>query len=295
VVSGMMVVIHDQDRPYGLLGAHTIDRRSFTGDDAHFLQAVANVLATSIQRSRAEERAREFQRLAQQAERLADLGAIAAKVVHDLGNPVAAISMQAQLLLRRAARDPSTSTRGLTEWAGRIVSEAQRLDNLIADFKDFARQQRLELTPIELPDFLQTLVDVWQPVAADRQTVLELDVPPGLPSLQADEGKLRRVLDNLIKNAVEAIDPGPGEVRIRAWLPGPGIVRISVQDSGPGISEAIHLFRLFDTTKPYGSGLGLPISKEIAHAHGGNLEVERIEPHGTIFHLDLPVRRHVPN
>jgi signal transduction histidine kinase len=294
VVSGMTVVIHDEHRPYGVLGTHTREQRNFTGDDAHFLQAVANVLATSIQRSRAQERALEFQKLAQQRERLADMGAIAAKVVHDLGNPVAAISMQAQLLLRRAARNPNASAGSLTEWAERIVSETQRLDDLVGDFKYFARQQRLDVTTIDLPDFLRTLVGMWQPVAAERGIALVLDIPEGLPALWADEGKLRRVLDNLVKNAVEAINIGPGEIRIEVSLAKPGVVRISVHDSGPGISETIQLFRLFETTKPDGSGLGLPISKEIAHAHGGNLDAERLEPSGTVFHLELPLERHSP-
>ena len=295
VVSGMTVIIHDQDRPYGVLGVHTRERRDFTGDDEHFLQAVANVLATSIQRSKAEDQMQQLQKLAQQRERLADIGAIAAKVVHDLGNPVAAISMQAQLLLRRAARHPNASAESLTEWAKRIVSETQRLDDLVGDFKYFARQQRLDVTTIDLADFLRTLVGVWQPVAAERRIELSLEVPDGLPLLWADEGKMRRVLDNLVKNAVEAIDTGPGEIRIEVSLPKQGTVRISVRDSGPGISETIQLFRLFETTKPDGSGLGLPISKEIAHAHGGNLEAERLEPRGTIFHLELPLERHSPN
>ena len=88
----MSVVIRTPEGIFGVLGAHTAKRRAFTIDDAHFLQAVANVLGTSAERLRAEEAALEFRELARQRERLADIGAIAANIAHDLGNPVAASS-----------------------------------------------------------------------------------------------------------------------------------------------------------------------------------------------------------
>ena len=91
-----------------------------------------------------------------------------------------------------------------------IVTEVRRLDALVKDFLDFARQQRLDVRTIALPLFLQQVVDLWQPVAAARDIALTLDVAPELTEAGGDADKLRRVLDNLLKNA------GGGR-RPRSW------------------------------------------------------------------------------
>lgn len=232
--------------------------------------------------------------LAQQRERLADIGAITARIVHDLGNPLAGVSMQAQLLLRRASRNPAMPASSLRDPARRIVEEVARLDHLIKDFLDFARQQRLDLRRIVLPPFLQRLVDLWHPVAAERDIVLGLEVMDEPPPLEADEEKLRRVLENLVKNAIEAIDRGPGRVDLHVIAPTVDRVRIVVKDNGPGVPASLQMFRMFETTKRDGSGLGLSIAKQIITAHGGQIGFEPVMPHGAAFYVDLPTRaRHV--
>ncbi len=228
--------------------------------------------------------------LAQQRERLADIGAITARIVHDLGNPLAGVSMQANLLLRRASRDPSTPASALRDSASRIVEEVGRLDHLIKDFLDFARQQRLDLRTIVLPPFLRGLVELWRPVAAERNIVVDLDVAPEQPAIEADEDKLRRVLDNLVKNAVEAIDRGPGRVDLLVARPTSDRVRIVVRDNGPGVPASLQMFRMFETTKRDGSGLGLSIAKQIVTAHGGQIGFESVTPRGAAFYVDLPTR-----
>ncbi|MEO6029917.1 MAG: PAS domain S-box protein [Candidatus Binatia bacterium] len=253
------------------------------------------LLYSAIIRDTSERRAMEIdladaRRVAEQRERLADIGAITARIVHDLGNPLAGLSMQAQLIHRRVSRDPERPSRDLAAPAERIVAEVRRLDGLIKDFLDFARQQRLDLCTIELPSILQRLWDLWQPVAAARDITLELAIAPDVPPLTADEDKLRRVLDNLVKNAVEAIDRGPGRVEVRARGIAANRIRIDVSDSGPGIPESVEMFRLFETTKRDGSGLGLSIAKQIVLAHGGLIGFERHQPHGTTFYVELPVR-----
>lgn len=258
-------------------------------------RVVDQVIYSAVIRDMSDRRAMEVQleearRLAEQRERLADIGAITARIVHDLGNPLAGLSMQAQLIQRRVVRNPERPSRDLAAPAERIVSEVRRLDGLIKDFLDFARQQRLDLRAIVLPAFLQRLVDLWEPVAAARDIALTLDVAADVPGLTADEDKLRRVLDNLVKNAVEAIDQGPGRVDVRVRRCDDDRVRIAVSDTGPGVPETLEMFRLFETTKRHGSGLGLSIAKQIVVAHGGRIGFERLSPHGTTFYVDLPGR-----
>lgn len=231
----------------------------------------------------------EARRLAEQRERLADIGAITARIVHDLGNPLAGLSMQAQLIHRRVTRTPERPAQDLAAAAERIVAEVRRLDDLVKDFLDFARQQRLDVRTIALPPFLQRVMDLWEPVATARRIELTMDVPEDVSEISGDEDKLRRVLDNLVKNAVEAIDHGPGHVALKVRRADER-VRFTVSDDGPGVPAAVEMFKLFETTKRNGSGLGLSISKQIVLAHGGNIGFERLAPHGTAFHVDLPAR-----
>jgi two-component system, LuxR family, sensor kinase FixL len=238
-------------------------------------------------RRRAQAQLIELQKLAQQRERLADVGAITAKIVHDIGNPLAGLLMQAQLIARRAQRSDVPSTQAMREPAERIIWTVGRLDDLVKEFMAFTREQRLELADVVLPQFLQEAVSFWQPVAAVRTIAIDVD-PHNVGVVKADEKQLRRVLDNLLKNAIEAIDHGPGHVNVVAAAPTEQTVRISVEDTGPGFPETIEGFRLFETTKAGGTGLGLAVAKQIMLAHGGGIEFAQLSPHGTVFHLDLP-------
>jgi two-component system sensor kinase FixL len=135
---------------------------------------------------------------------------------------------------------------------------------------------------------MQEVVDLWRPLAEVTAVRLALDIRTDVSVLRADKDKLRRVLDNLLMNAVEAIGQARGQVTIQVTAPAHDKLRISVQDDGSGISKKVQVFRLFETTKPQGTGLGLPVAREIIRAHGGDVSFERLEPHGTVFHVDLP-------
>jgi signal transduction histidine kinase len=163
----------------------------------------------------------------------------------------------------------------------------RRLDALIHEFKNFAREQRLELSEIHLPGFLGEVLAAWEPEATERQIDLVLETPESI-TIRGDRDKLRRVLDNLVKNALEAIDQGPGVVRIATASPVPEKIAVIVEDTGPGIPAGLDVFRLFETTKPNGTGLGLPIVRQIIVAHGGGIDFAHVQPHGTAFTIGLP-------
>jgi PAS domain S-box-containing protein len=244
---------------------------------------VGGIAVDVTARRQAEARILDLEKAAQQRQRLADIGAITAQIVHDLGNPIAAISMQAQLIARRARRDGNEA---VLKPAEQIVSRVRYLDVMIREFLDFTREQRLSLNVVHLAPLLSEVVALWQPVAG-AAVPIGLELPSQVPPIVADEEKLRRVFDNLIKNAVEAIDSGPGSIRVRVSVPGRDKVRVSIEDSGPGIPQDLEIFRLFETTKALGTGLGLPIVQQIVLAHGGGIEFASLEPHGAVFHVDL--------
>ncbi|MGH3055629.1 MAG: GAF domain-containing protein, partial [Gaiellaceae bacterium] len=205
------------------------------------LDSLGRQIGDFIERRRAEGELRELQKLTQQRERLADIGAITAQIVHDLGNPLSGVSMQAQLILRRARRDANQPISTVVKAVESILAEVRRLDSLTKEFMEFSREQRLDVRAVDLRGFLQRVVDLWQPVAAARAIALDFAWPVTMPLLAADEEKLHRVFDNLVKNAIEAIDRGPGRVGIDVTQVGPEALRISVTDTGPGIPDSVQV------------------------------------------------------
>jgi PAS domain S-box-containing protein len=242
------------------------------------------------ERKLADERLRHLEKAAQERGRLADIGAISAQIAHDLGNPLSGVSMQAQLIIHRGRRQPDAPLSTVLKQAELLVSEVRRLEGLLREFLTFAREQRLEVSSFEVGSLVREVVELWQPVGGEKGITVSTELRDSGPSVEADEGKLRRVLDNLVKNAIEAIGQGPGEVKLSVGMPSADRVRISVEDTGPGIADSIDPFRLFGTTKKSGTGLGLAIAKQIMIAHGGDVSFEPREPHGTRFHAVFPVR-----
>jgi two-component system sensor kinase FixL len=232
------------------------------------------------------------QERARRRERLADIGAITAQIVHDIGNPVAGVVMQANAILRTLDRAETPAIETVRRQVERVLNTSRTLDRMVKSFLDFSREQRLEVTELSLADLLTEVHAAWQPLAAQREISLELILRDDLPPISADADKLRRVLENLLKNAIEAIDPGPGNVDIRAELAAeePATVRIAFEDTGCGVPEGIDPFRLFETTKPHGTGLGLAIVSQIVQAHGGTVRHCPNSPRGAIFTVELPCR-----
>jgi two-component system sensor kinase FixL len=246
------------------------------------------IIRDTSERERATAERIELTRRLHQGQRLADIGAMTTRIVHDFGNPLAGLRMTVQQLLRRIERDTAQPAEHLRPLGERLLLATDRLEILLRDFKDFAREQRLSLEPVALAPFLREVAGVWQLEADHRGVELLLETGVDL-TVQIDRDKCQRVFDNLLKNAFEAVDHGPGEVSIQVTKLAAEHVRISIADTGPGVPEGLNVFALFETTKPLGTGLGLPICKQIVAAHGGGLDFAARSPHGTVFHVDLPI------
>lgn len=240
------------------------------------------------ERRRAAQEIARLERLSHERERLADLGAVAAKLVHDLGNPVSGLSMQAELLLRRLGQSSRADDEAIKRPTAQIMAAVARLNELVRGFMDFAREQRLELALTDLAGLVGEVVELWRPMAAAREIELGIDIDGEIPRVRCDAAKLRRVFDNLVSNAVEAIDSGPGSVSIEMSVPESGKVAVRVIDTGPGVADGIEVFRLFETTKSQGTGIGLAVARQIVVAHGGGIEFASIRPHGAAFRVELP-------
>jgi signal transduction histidine kinase len=132
------------------------------------------------------------------------------------------------------------------------------------------------------------MLALMAPVAARHGIEVREDLPSSLPRLSLDRQKMKQVLINLVRNAIEAM-PSGGTLGVTARVQEDGVV-IEVADTGKGIDPGIDVFDFFTTTKRGGTGLGLPISRRIVEAHGGRLTLESTPGHGATFRVTIPLR-----
>lgn len=230
------------------------------------------------------------------AERLAAVGTLAAGLAHEVRNPLNSAALQLQVLTRRLDRN-DVSRESIAPVAALVEEEIRRLERLVNDFLSFARPRPLELQATALAELCQSVVTLMEPEARAAGVTLGLEVAGELPAVLVDPERLRQVLQNLVRNAIEAMaQGGRATVRVRraavdghpGHAPGehPGI-EIEVEDTGPGFGEEMPVFDAFFTTKPKGTGLGLSIVHRIVSDHGGTLRV-RSKPGETCFTIFLP-------
>jgi signal transduction histidine kinase len=222
----------------------------------------------------------------QQKSRLAALGLAVSKVSHDLRNMLSSAHVISDRLAM--AEDPI-----VMRFAPKLITSLDRAIRFLTETLQFGRvqetpPQREKLKLKELADeVIETAV-----LQASSQVVLFNHVPPET-LIDADRDQLSRVLTNLLRNGIQAIEGGEvpeGHVMVRSWREG-SVVTIEVVDTGPGIPERVRpkLFEAFQSAaKPGGVGLGLAIAAELIRAHGGEIRLHSTGPEGTVFHVVVP-------
>ena len=212
---------------------------------------------------------------------LAAVGELAAMIAHEVRNPLAVI-MNAIASFRR----PGLKEEDRDMLLGIVEEETARLNRLVTDLLRFARPVNVKRSPVSLPELAKrasTMVDVQHAVEVD------IDDDPDIQTVSADPGLLRLVFDNLISNACQAM-PNGGTVRVtvkRATRDGVEGVSINIHDTGEGMEEDV-LSRApdpFFTTRPSGTGLGLPIVERIMEAHDGSISIDSEAGEGTVVRL----------
>jgi PAS domain S-box-containing protein len=224
------------------------------------------------------------------AERLATLGELAAGVVHELNNPLTSITVYAEYLVRKleAAGTDQTDLEKLR----RIGASAQRILRFSRDLVQYARPSGKDIEPIDLAAVVRQSVSICEHLVERGGVTLGIEVDPELPVVHAVAGQLEQVLINLITNAVHAVENG-GRVVVRAQIDTPASVLLEVIDSGPGVpdEDRDRIFEPFFTTKSdgKGTGLGLPIVRNIIDQHRGQITVTRSDLGGAAFRVILPL------
>lgn len=251
------------------------------------LGAVAGA-AAALSQAQKERKRREVEERKRRDEELHSLvGTMASGIAHEIRNPLSTLRMNLQLL-REDWENPITER----EQKGRkridvLLRETERMESVVSDFVRFAAGHALRLEPTNLNALTSELLDFLAPQAERSHIRLVRDFARDLPLVQVDPNLIRQALLNLLVNAQQVL-PSGGEIRVRTVENGQ-YVKLSVADNGPGIPSEHRekIFNLYFSTKPGGTGLGLPMVKKIVEEHQGVIEVETELKKGTTFTLCL--------
>jgi len=235
--------------------------------------------------------ASELQARMMHVSRLATIGEMAAGLAHELNQPLTDIANYAQACERLLAR-PTASIDECRQALREITTQAVRASEIMRRLQTLARSQAMDRTSTDLESVIGSIMTLVQSDARAHGVTCTLRVAPNLPKVTVDAVQIQHVILNLVRNGIEALGQvtDQREIEIGATLTPVGDVEISVSDTGPGLDEA-NLDRVFDpffSTRESATGLGLPISKTIAKAHGGTLGYRPNTPRGACFFIRLP-------
>lgn len=212
---------------------------------------------------------------------------LSAALAHELRNPLAGIVAHVDLLLEMIdPHDPRRSS--LTA----IEAETRRMEATLAALLEFGRRGQAQRRPTDPEALIRGVFDRWRERAALAGVRLEIDVAGGLGEILGDRVLLERLLENLVENALRAVEPRRGRVRLGARRHG-GCLELTCADDGGGIAaeDLGRIFEPFFTRSCRGIGLGLALARRIAEEHGGTLAVASAPGRGSTFTLRLPVGR----
>ncbi len=229
------------------------------------------------------------------AERMAALGEMAAKVAHEIRNPLLSIGGFARRLEKRLEGE-------MKEYSKIIVDEVGRLEGILNDALSFVKTAPVNKTDFDLGEIIDSIIALLEPAVLERGNSLTREVAQPA-KIRGDYDRIKEVLINLVTNANEATDHG--NIIIKSYrqvlLSEPDLLGhraqsfnsiVEIEDSGCGIKEE-NINRIFDpffTTRPTGTGLGLSITKRIVEEHGGRIEVESRRGSGATFKIYIPLQ-----
>jgi signal transduction histidine kinase len=253
-----------------------------------------NTMARQLQAARHEllletERALDLEQQLRHSATLAVAGRLASGLAHEVGTPLNIISGRAEFLLHSLPTND-----GRREELNVIIGQIDRISGMIRSLLDMVRPVKPDIQPTELKGVVDRLLLLLEHTARRHGVTLEVSVPAGLPTVRADRNQLQQILINVLMNAFEAARPA-GRVGLIAKPAAHGArrgVEIAVSDTGPGIPASVlpHIFEPFFSTKPpgEGTGLGLPICRDIVKNLSGEMRVESAPGAGTTFFVWLP-------
>jgi len=281
----------------GLLVLTCEQPHAWSEDQIDVAEALASQASVALENARLYEKARrayrelnEAQARIIQSEKMAVVGTFASGLAHEVRNPLNSIALQLSVLERRVAPLPAPVAGQMKELVGVIREEVKRLDNLVGDFLQFSRSNRVQYRPASLDALVDEVTRLLRPEARAAGVTLSRErIGEPAPEVRVDPEKMKQVVINLVQNAIEAMPDG-GTVEVESGLVD-GRALLVVKDTGPGLPEGLDVFQLFVTTKARGTGLGLSIAQQIVLEHGGEIAATSEPGKGATFTVSLKVER----
>ncbi len=219
-----------------------------------------------------------------QSQRDAAWGEVARRLAHEIKNPLTPIQLSAERIRHKymQAETPDLDLKPLDRLTNTIIQQVETMKDMVNTFSEYARAPALEPQPIDLNELVREVLDLFHNL--DPSARVDVDLEPNLPPVNADPGRLRQVLNNLVNNAFDAsCDNEPIQLALSTQKIRQGgleFVEIRISDSGSGISDELigQIFEPYITTKTKGTGLGLAIVKKIIEEHGGMVWLENNTP-----------------
>ena len=208
------------------------------------------------------------------------------RVIHEIKNPLTPVGLAAETLKSAHANDPGRFDALFPSAIDMVLSSVRDLKELIAQFSRFSRLPEVRLERCHPNELVRSALAPYAQGGPDGLSV-RLDLAADLPDVEADPDQLRRVLLNVVNNALEAMEGRAGELRV-ATAAEEREVLITVVDQGPGVEDVERIFEPHYTTKVKGTGLGLAIARQIVEEHRGRITVESRIGHGTTVRIRLP-------
>ena len=232
------------------------------------------------------------------AEKLATVGQIAAGVAHEINNPLTSVQMCVEAVLRKAnlateGRVPNLFENADVERLKKIREGAERIRKFSRDLTTYARPSGREIEEVNLNEVVEHALSFCEHALFEAKANLTRELAPDLPRARVVRDHIMQVVTNLVSNAAQALREEGGTVAVRTFSDDLGHVGLAVSDDGEGIREEDRgrVFEPFFTTKPAGrgTGLGLPVVRNIVLAHGGDITFDSRPGGGTTFVVSLPL------
>jgi nitrogen fixation/metabolism regulation signal transduction histidine kinase len=229
------------------------------------------------------------------AQRDAAWGEVARRLAHEIKNPLTPIQLSAERMRRRLLTGMSERDAEILERGTRtIVQQVETMQQMVNAFSEYARAPEMHVTRFSLNQLVTEVADLYR--SQDSRVRIRLDLDKHLETLEADRGRVRQILNNLLTNAIEALEAvsAPAlEIATRLEAAEDSdYASVTVSDNGPGFQREL-LGRVFDpyvTSKPKGTGLGLAIVKKIVEEHGGRIDADNRPEGGARVRVVLPVK-----
>jgi PAS domain S-box-containing protein len=228
-----------------------------------------------------------------QAQRDAAWGEVARRLAHEIKNPLTPIQLSAERLRRKYLKPEAGEAELLDRATHTIIQQVEAMKQMVNAFSEYARTPRMEVTRFDINALISELCDLY--AHQEKPLAIKLALASDLPPIEADAGRLRQVLHNLLRNALEAMEH-QDEARVeistrRAAGADADFVEIKVADNGPGfLRDIVHqAFEPYVTSKPKGTGLGLAIVKKLVEEHGGEIKARNREQGGAEISILIPM------